>query len=165
MPRVAGHGPSSGTVEDEVLAAGRDGVGRRALDADLGDCGEFGMHRIAALSESRTHHPPAIVGGNVVCQCFSDGAPIASREVRREALGHLACRVFQLRRRAAELFELRERGVEVCLVEQFVTPKQIAVERENPDLPPFGPEALLRGPCAAWVTMAPRLLRRCTTST
>ena len=96
------------------------------------------MHGIAALSESRTHHPSAIVGGNVVCQCFSDGAPIASREVRREALGNLACRVLQPLRRPAELFELCKRGVEVCLVEDFAAADQVAPDRQKVDRSPLG---------------------------
>ena len=44
----------------------------------------------------------------------------------REALGHLACRVFQPRCRPAELIEPRDRGVEVCLVEDLAAVDQVA---------------------------------------
>ena len=42
-----------------------------------------------------------------------------------------ACRVFQLRRRTAEFIEPRERGVEVCLVEDFAAVDQVAVDRQQ----------------------------------
>ena len=41
----------------------------------------------------------------------------SGREGRLEALAHLACRVFEPRRRPTEFVEPRERGVEVRLVE------------------------------------------------
>ena len=72
--------------------------------------------------------------------------PVAGREVRQEALVHLACRVFQPRRRPAELIEPRERGVEVCLVEDFAAVDQVAVDHQDVDAAPLGLEALLRGP-------------------
>ena len=59
---------------------------------------------------------------------------------------HLACRVFQPRRRPAELVEPRERGVDVCLVEQFDAVDQVAIDGGKDDLSPLGFEAVLRGP-------------------
>ncbi len=44
---------------------------------------EFGDHGVAAFSDSRAHHPPAIVAENVVSQSFGHGVPVAGREVRR----------------------------------------------------------------------------------
>ena len=105
--------PSSGTAEDEVLAAGSDDVRCRVADTHLGDYREFRIYGVASLSESRTHHPPTIVGGNAIGQNFSDGAPIASREVRRETLGHSAGRVFQSSLSWLQFLEAGDRGLEV----------------------------------------------------
>ena len=55
------------------------------------------------------------------------------REMRREALGHLACRVFQPRCRPVELFEPRDRGVEVRLVEYFAAADHFAFDRHHGD--------------------------------
>ena len=71
------------------------------------------------IADSGAHHPTAIVTGKFVGQNLAHGSPVAGREVRLEALGHLACRVFQSRCLRVQFFELRERGVEVCLVENF----------------------------------------------
>ena len=73
------------------------------------------------------------------------GVPVAGREVRPEAFDHSARRVFQPRRRPAELVEARERGVEVGLVEYFEAVDQVAFDRQKYDRPPLGFEALLRG--------------------
>jgi len=63
------------------------------------------------------HHPPVIFDGKVIRHNFGDGVPVASRDVRFDALVRLACRVLQPWRRPAELFEFREGGIDVCLVE------------------------------------------------
>ena len=91
----------------DVTFVGPD-VGDRAHVCDLG---------ISTVSDPGVHDPTAIVSGKVVGQHLRHRVPVAGREVRQEALDHLACRVFQPRRRPAELIEPRERGVEVCLVE------------------------------------------------
>ena len=69
--------------------------------------------------------------------------PVAGSEARLEALGHLACRVFQPRRRTAQFVEAGERSVEVCLVEDFAAAHQVTVDRQEVDHPPLGVEALL----------------------
>ena len=51
--------------------------------------------------------------------------------------------VFELRRRPTELVEPRERGVEVCLVEDLAAVDQVAFDRHKVDHPPLGVEALL----------------------
>ena len=48
---------------------------------------------VRTMSDSCAHHPTAIVTGKVVGQYLRHGIPVACREVRSEALGHLACRV------------------------------------------------------------------------
>ena len=45
-----------------------------------------------------------------------------------------------------QLVEPCERGVEVCLVEEFAAVDQVAFDRQDGDLSPLGVEALLRGP-------------------
>ena len=79
------------------------------------------------MSDSRAHHPTAIVTGNVVGQYLRHGVPVAGREVRQEALAQLACRVFQPWDRSAELVEPRDRGVYVCLVEYLAAVDQVAI--------------------------------------
>ncbi len=74
---------------------------------------------IPTVSDTRVHHSTTIVQGNVIGQHLRHGVPVAGREARLEALDHSACRVFQPRRRPAELVEPGERSVEVCLVEDF----------------------------------------------
>ena len=110
------------------------------------------MARMFAISASRprriprAHDPTAIVDADVVGQYLRHGVPVAGREVRVEAFVHSACRVFQSPCRPAELVEPRERGVEVCLVEDLAAVDQIAVDRQNVDHSPLGVEALLRDP-------------------
>ena len=113
---------------------------------DLGQCRAFGDHGIVTLSESRVHHPTAIVTGKLVGQISAMRVPVAGREVRMEALIHLACSVFQPRCRPAEFLESRDRGVQVGLVEHFAAVEQVAFDCHNGDLAPLGVEALLRGP-------------------
>ena len=97
-------------------------LGERSHVRDLG---------ISTVPGPGIHDPTAIVDGNVVGQHLRHRRPVAGREVRQEALVHLACRVFQPRRRPAELVEPRERGVEVCLVEYFAAIDQFAFDRQK----------------------------------
>ncbi len=116
------------------------------VDPDLGDRSHVRDLGISTVSDPGVHHPTAIVGGNVVGQDLGHRVPVAGREVRIEALVHSACRVFQPRRRPAEFVESRERGVDVCLVEDLAAVDPIAFDGQKVDLPPLGVEALLRGP-------------------
>ncbi len=75
-----------------------------------------------------------------------DCSPIADLEARLEALVHPACRVFQPPRRRVQLIEAGDRGVEVCLVEDFAAVDQVAFDRQHVDPSPFGVEALLGVP-------------------
>ena len=99
---------------------------------------------IPTAADSGADDPPPIVAGKVVGQNRSHRVPVAGGEVRKEALVGPACRVFQPRCRPAELFEPRDRGVEVCLVEYFAAVDHVAFDREKVDHPPLGVEALLR---------------------
>ena len=107
--------------------------------------------RTFAISASRPCGIPVLTTrrrsstGKVVGQHLRHGVPVAGGEVRQEALIHLACRVFQPRCRPAELFESRDRGVQVCLVEYFAAVDHVAFDRENRDPAPLGVETLLRG--------------------
>ena len=56
----------------------------------------------------------------------SRAAKYARKRSRRSA-----CRVFQPRCRPAELVEPRERGVEVCLVEEFAAVDHVAFDRRE----------------------------------
>ena len=66
--------------------------------------------------------------------------------MRVEALVYPACRVFQSPRLRVQFVKARERGVEVCLVEDFAAVDQVAVDHQNVDLAPLGFEALVRSP-------------------
>ena len=100
---------------------------------------------VATMSDSRAHHSTAIVIGEDVAQYLRHGVPLAGRKARQEALSHLACRVFQPRRRSAQLFELRERGVEVSFIEYLHAGDHFAVDGHQGDAPPLGDKALVRG--------------------
>ena len=107
------------TTEDEALAAGRNDGRRDVRDPEVGDRPHVYDLGIPTVSDPRAHHATTIVTAIVVGQDLRHRVPVARREVHVESLVHLACCVFQPRRRPAELFESRERGVDVCLVEQF----------------------------------------------
>ena len=116
------------------------------VEPEVGDRSHVRDFGIPTASDARVHDPTAIIGDNVVGQYLGQRVPVAGREVRPEALGHLACRVFQPRRRPTELVEPRKRGVDVCLVEHLAAVDQVAFDRQKVDHPPLGVEALLRGP-------------------
>ena len=81
---------------------------------------------------------------NVVGQYLRHGVPSRGpRSYVQEALNHLACRVFQPRRRRLQFVEPRERGVEVGLVEDFAAVDPVAVDRQKLNHPPLGVEALV----------------------
>ena len=56
----------------------------------------------------------AIVGEYFVGRNLCDRSPVARGEIGLEALDYSACRVFQAQRRHSELFELRERDVDIA---------------------------------------------------
>ena len=97
------------------------------------------------MSDAGIHDATTIFVDYVVGLRVGHGVPVAGREVRPQALVHSTCRVLQPRRRTAELVEPRERGVEVCLVEELAAADQIAFDGQDFDDPPLGVEALLRG--------------------
>ena len=102
---------------------------RHVVDPEFGDGSHVRDLGISSVSDSGVHDPSTIVDGDVLGQYLCHRAPVTGREVRPEALVHLACRVFQPRRRTTEFVEPRERGVEVCLVEHLDAVDQIAVDR------------------------------------
>ena len=81
----------------------------------------FAMFGFSTVQDTGAHYPSAILDGYVVGQYLRHCVPVASREVRLEALVHLACRIFQPRCQRVELIESRERGVEVDLVEHLAS--------------------------------------------
>ncbi len=117
MPRPLIAARVAVTREDEALAAGRNDGRGDVRDPDVGDRPHVRDLGVSTVSDSRVHHATTIVAAIIVGQDLRHRVPVAGREVRLEALVHLACRVFQPRRRTTELVEPRERGVEVFLVE------------------------------------------------
>ena len=120
---------------------------------------------ISTVSDSGTHHATAIVAVTLVGHYLGHRVPVAGREVRQEALVCARCRVLQLRRWMGELFEPRERGVEVRLVEELAAVDQVAFDRQKVDLRHSASKPSCEVPSHDWVTTAPRSLSRCTAST
>ncbi len=94
-----------------------------------------------AISASRPCRIPAFTTRRRSSPQWSSASVSASAsqsratKVRANALVCARCRVFQPRRRSAELVESRERGVEVCLVEDFAAADQVAFDRQDVDRP------------------------------
>ena len=103
--------------EDEALPTGCDDDGREVGDSDVGGRSQVCDLGIPTVLDPCVYDPPAIVDTDVVGQYLRELIPVAGGEVRHIPLGHLACRVFQPRRRPTELVESRECSVEVGLVE------------------------------------------------
>ena len=112
-PRALVPAPVARPREDEAVATGRNDGRRHVRDPEVGAGAYVRDLGISAVSDAGAHHPTAIVTENVVGQYLRYGVPVAGCKAGREALVNLACRVFQLRRRTAELVEFRERGVDV----------------------------------------------------
>ena len=124
-------------------ATDRDDVRRPAFEPPS-DHRDFSHDGIAAPSESLSHQPSAIILRDVVGQRFSRGTPVTGHEVRLKALAYPACRVFQPRR-PTQLFELRDRGVQVRFVEDLSAVDQFAFDSHKYDDSPLSVEALSRG--------------------
>ena len=90
--------------------------------------------------------------------------PVAGLEVGQEAVISLGCRVFQPRRLRVQFVKSGERGVEVCLVEDFDAAEQVAFDCENVDHPPLGIKALWRGPFQHLGRDGSEFASRCTAS-
>ena len=116
------------------------------------------------MQDPGVHDPTPIVDGKALGQHLGHCVPVAGGEARLKALIHSACRVFQPRCRPAELVEPRERGVEVCLVEELAAADHIAFDRQEVDFPPLGVEALLRDPMRHMGDDRSEVVSRCTAS-
>ena len=128
-PLVAGR--VADTTEDEALPAGRDDGRRHIRDPDVGDRSHVRDLGISTVSDPGVHDPTAIVVVDSRRPVSPPSRPSRGPRSTSEALVRSACRVFQPRRRPAELVEPRERGVEVCLVEIFAAADQVAVDRQR----------------------------------
>ena len=114
-----------GAREDEALPAGCDDDERRVRDPDVGDRPQVCDLGISTALDPCVYDPPAIVDADVVGQYLRERIPVAGCEVRRVALGRLACRVFQPPRLAVCLVlkpgmrgvEFGDRGIHVFEVE------------------------------------------------
>ena len=154
------------TTEDEALPAGRNDGRRHVRDPEVGD----GPHVRDLRHPDRVGRPRSPPDDDRPVEMSSASISAMASQSRAakyvlEALGHLACRVFQPRRRTAEFVEPGERGVEVCLVEDFAAARTGRLRPSGGRSPATRRRSpLVRSPCAAWVTTAPRLLSRCTAS-
>ena len=133
-------------------------------DPDFGDGSHVRDVGISTVSDPGVHDPTAIVDGNVVGQYLRHGVPVAGREVRPEALVHLACRVFQPRRRrlsSSNLASAASRSASSKISQRLIrspSTVRMSIIRHSASKPSC------EVPCAAWVTTAPRSLSRCTAS-
>ena len=137
--------PGADMSEGEARPAGRKGGRRNLFETHLGGRSHFRYVIIATVLDAGVHDPTTIICENVMGGQFRHRVPVAGREVGPEALVHLSCRVFQSPCLRMQLVELRERGIEVGLVEDFGAVDQVAFDGEDLDHPPFGIETLLRG--------------------
>ena len=139
---------SPSTTEDQTRATARNGfdvtvvvTSRRVAES-------------SAITASRPCCWPALTTRRR-SSLYTSSAKISARtsqsraaKARNEALVRLACGVLQPRPRPAELFEFRDRGVEVGLVEHLAAVDQVAFDCRSVDNPPLGVEAVSRGPFA-----------------
>src|SRR6202034_3788975 len=72
--------------------------------------------------------------------------PFAGSKARKQTLSHADCRVFQPRCLRLKFIKAGERGVEVCLVEDFAVIDSVGVDNHELDASPLGVEAFCRGP-------------------
>ena len=114
---------------------------------DFGEC-----LRMPAISASRPCRIPAPTTRrrssvqSSSAKNLRHSVPVAGREVLLEALIARLAAFSNRGRLRMQLLEPCERGVEVCLVEDFAAVAQIAVDREERDLPPLSFKVVLRGP-------------------
>src|ERR1700722_18365893 len=107
--------------EGEVLTAGCQDAQHRHREADTDGCLRIFDAGISTMQDPGVYYPPAIVDTDVLGRYVSPGLPLTASNVRVKALEYARCGVLQTRCRLAELIEPRERGIEVCLVEDFAT--------------------------------------------
>src|ERR1700733_1796312 len=141
--RIAAGGAN--TCEDETLTADCDGAHHRYGEADIGGRLQIFDHNISTMLILGSHDPSLIDSRIVVGHELGQGIPVPGRKMRPFVFEYARRRVLQSPRRLAEFLKMCDGGVEVLLVEKFDAADQIAVERENRVLPPFGLEAVLRG--------------------
>ena len=153
------------TREDEALPAGCHDDRRHVREPDIGDRPQVYDLGISAMADPSVHHPPAIVDGEVVGQYLRERIPVAGCEVRQEALDHLACRVFQPRRRLVQLFESATAASTDASSKssQRLIKSPSNVSRLIPRHSASKPSCEV--PRTTCVTTAPTLLSRCTAST
>ena len=85
---------------------------------------------LPSATDAGIHDASAVLSGVSAARISAIAVP--SRAAKHvEALVHSACRVFQPRRRPAELVEFRERGVDVGLVEQLAAVDQSRLRPSN----------------------------------
>ena len=153
------------TSEGEALPAGRNDGRRRCSRPDLGDRSHVRDVDISTVSDPGVHDPTAIVDENVVGQYLRHARPSRGPRSTSRSARPLGLPRFPAAAPAAEFVEPRERGVEVCLVEDFAAVDQVAFDRHDVDRPATRRRSpLARSHAAAWVTTAPRSLSRCTAS-
>ena len=86
----------AGTVEDEALPAGRNDGRRYVLDPDVGDRPHVRDLGFPSAVGRRRPRPDGDRHWKMSSASISAmRVPVAGREIRQEAFGHLACRVFQ----------------------------------------------------------------------
>ena len=117
-------------TEAETLPAGRNDGRRYVRPRSRRALRMSAICDIPTMSNPGVHDPTAIVSANSR-RPSSSAMASQSRAAKcaQKRSYDSACRVFQPRRRPAELVEAGERGVEVGLVEEFAAVDQVAFDR------------------------------------
>ncbi len=153
-----------GTSENKAFAAGRNDLRR-----DI-------RHRRSRRPPAglRSRHPDRVgsrrsrPAGDRRCNSRRpESEPSRPSRAPRSTPGSVRCTGLPVSSPAPrmQLVEPRERGVEVCLVEDLGAVDQVAVDRENADIRHSASKPSGEVPMRTWVTTAPKLLSRCTAST
>ena len=107
----------------------------------------FGDHGISTVSDPFAHHPPAIVGGNVVGQYLRQRVPVAGCEARVEAFADPRRRVFQSAcLRGLSCSNLASAASRSASSNSSQRVNLVAFDCQKVDLAPLDVETLLRSP-------------------
>ena len=105
------------STQRKTLPTGCDGGGRHFSDSEVGCRPHACDLDIPAASDAGVHHAATIIDAHFVGQHSRHHVEVACCKGNLEAVVYPARRILQLRRRAGEVVEPPERGVEVCFVE------------------------------------------------
>jgi hypothetical protein len=130
------------TRQGEALPADCNDI-QRYVRHSVGQSSKIVDHDIAPVPNPNVHHAAAIIDKTVVGQYLGRRRPIAVPGAGKEAVICSGRRILQPPRLWLQFLEARERGVEVCLVENLAAADQVAFDRKDVRHAPLAVETLL----------------------